>query len=81
MIEHLKSVVYFNRRFNELSDMVDDMKAILLGALDYEHVNQEFISGASERLTKAFQELDDQVKESGRLMVFIWESKNKGFKW
>ncbi|XXG47217.1 hypothetical protein AAC387_Pa02g1895 [Persea americana] len=61
VIELLKSVVYFNRRFNELSDMVDDMKAILLGALDYEHVNQEFISGASERLTKAFQELDDQT--------------------
>ncbi|KAJ8615277.1 hypothetical protein MRB53_034649 [Persea americana] len=53
-IEHRKSVVYFNRRFKELSDMVDDMKAVLLGALDYEHVIQEFVGSASERLAKAF---------------------------
>ncbi|KAJ8615676.1 hypothetical protein MRB53_035048 [Persea americana] len=80
-IEHRKSVVYFNQRFKELSDMVDEMKAVLLGVLDYEHVIQEFIGSASKRLTKAFQELDEQVKEFGRLMVFVGESKNKDFKW
>ncbi|KAJ8630019.1 hypothetical protein MRB53_023342 [Persea americana] len=37
-IKHRKSVVYFNQLFKELLDKVDDMKAILLGALDYEHV-------------------------------------------
>lgn len=61
--------------------MVDDMNAVLLGALDYEHVIQEFISSVSERLTIAFQELDNQVKEFGLLMVFVGESKNKVFKW
>ncbi|KAJ8615675.1 hypothetical protein MRB53_035047 [Persea americana] len=58
-IEHGKSVVYFNRSVKQLSDMVDDMKAIFLGALYYEHVIQQFIGSASKRFTKAFQELDD----------------------
>lgn len=57
--------------------MVDDMKAVLLGALDYEHVIQEFISSASERLTKAFQELDNQVKEFGLLMVFVGRARTR----
>lgn len=46
-----------------------------LGTLDYEHVIQEFIGSAYEQLTKDFQELDDQVKEFGHLMVFVGESK------
>ena len=80
-VEYRKSVVYFNRRFKELSDMVSDLKAVLSGALDYEHVVHEFVSCSSEQLAKAFQELGNQVKEFRRLMVLIGESKNEDFKW
>ncbi|XXG53826.1 hypothetical protein AAC387_Pa03g1855 [Persea americana] len=80
-VEYRKSMVYFNRRFKELSDMVSDLKAVLSRALDYEHVVHEFVSCSSEQLAKAFQELDNQVKEFRRLMVLIGESKNEDFKW
>ncbi|KAJ8636193.1 hypothetical protein MRB53_010460 [Persea americana] len=80
-VEYWKSVVYFNRRFKELSDMVSDLKVVLSGALDYEHVVHEFVGCSSEQLAKAFQELNDQVKEFRCLMVLIGESKNEDFKW
>lgn len=78
-VDHRKMIVYFNRRFKQLSDTIDDVKAVHLGALDHEHTIEEFVNAACEQSAKALE--DDQVKALGHLMVFVGENKNRIFKW